>query len=257
MKRKINIYCWASDYTVNHGEGYLARKFVKLLSVNLNFKPVIISPTYNPKNINFSFFYKYFSPILGIIILWFYFLRGKKVCYLNFLPLWNTFLFLLLPPSTILGPITGFIYKKKIKSFESFLRKKIIPILFYFNYIFLKIRLKKILFSTSNLKEIFSNHKSHLYNFCLFGFKQKNSRKKNIDFLIYHREYSTKENNFIINIIKKLTKKNLKIEIVGHKIHLNNKNLINNGVLSRNSLLKKLSKTKYTILSRKHDFIFL
>ena len=124
MKRKINIYCWASDYTVNHGEGYLARKFVKLLSVNLNFKPVIISPTYNPKNINFSFFYKYFSPILGIIILWFYFLRGKKVCYLNFLPLWNTFIFTF---TTIyyFGTNNWFLFiKKKIKSFRVFFEKK-------------------------------------------------------------------------------------------------------------------------------------
>ena len=35
------------------------------------------------------------------------FLRGRKVIYVNFLPLWNFLIFLLLPPGSILGLITG------------------------------------------------------------------------------------------------------------------------------------------------------
>ena len=37
------------------------------------------------------------------------------ICYVNFLPLWNFFLFMFLPKQTILGPITGSVYKKRIK----------------------------------------------------------------------------------------------------------------------------------------------
>ena len=249
MKKRTKIICWACDYVENHGEGILARNFVKLLKKNYNSKVIILSPsrTFKNKDINFSFLYKYSSPLLGIIILWFHYLQGKKVCYLNFLPLWNTFLFIFLPPGTILGPITGFVYKEKISSIETFLRKKIIPILFKFNYQILKIRIKKIIFSTNNLKEIFENHKTHLYNFFLYNFKKKKKVKKNIDFLIYHRQYSTKENAFIINLIKNLIIKNYKIEIVGHKI--NNKKVKNNGVISRIKIREKLKRTRFTILS--------
>ena len=43
--------------------------------------------------------------------------------YINFLPLWNFLIFALVPPGTILGPITGSkIYNKdNIKGFEKFL----------------------------------------------------------------------------------------------------------------------------------------
>lgn len=258
MKNNKKIYCWACDYVPNHGEGLLSRKFIKLLKKKLNYDPIIISPVnFNYKEINFSFGYKYLSPIFGIIVLWYYFLQGKKVCYLNFLPLWNTFLFLFLPPSTILGPITGFFYKNKIRGLEEFIRKKIIPILFRLNYFLLKLRLKKILFSTANLKEMFNDHKHHIYNFSLFDFKQNMKlSKKTIDFLVYYRKYSTKENDFIINLINKLLKKKLIIRVVGHKMLLNSKKKINYGFLSRNSLLKIMKNTKYTILSGENLFSF-
>ena len=59
--------------------------------------------------------YKYISTIQNYILLEKY-LNNERVCYLNYLPLWNFLIFIFLPPKTILGPITkGSNYSKNIK----------------------------------------------------------------------------------------------------------------------------------------------
>ena len=105
---------------------------------------------------------------------------------------------------------------------------------------------------------MFFNHRNHLYNFCLYDFKQnRNIVKKKIDFLIYYRKYSTKENTFIINLVNKLLKKNLTIKVVGHYMNIVKfKNNINLGFLNRKSLFDKLKQSKYTILSGENLFSF-
>ena len=103
---KKNIYIWISDYSNFTGEGNLARLFVNLrLKNRYNIKICKFkSKNYLVKKI---FNYKYILPFLGVINCWKYYFLGKKVCYLNYLPLWNILIFILLPPKTILGPITG------------------------------------------------------------------------------------------------------------------------------------------------------
>ena len=34
-------------------------------------------------------------------------MKGNKICYINYLPIWNFLIFVVLPKKTILGPITG------------------------------------------------------------------------------------------------------------------------------------------------------
>ena len=92
-------YVWACDYSENTGEGKLARLFVQKKIKN----PQIIKFKSNIKILN----YKYFSPFVGIIFCWYYFLKSKKVFFINFFSLLNTLIFLLLPPKTSIGPITG------------------------------------------------------------------------------------------------------------------------------------------------------
>ena len=75
------------------------------------------------KNDLIYFFEKYINPFIGIIYIWFNFLIGKKVIYTNFLPLWNFLIFLLLPPKTILGPITGTTQISSQKIHRSFFKK--------------------------------------------------------------------------------------------------------------------------------------
>ena len=52
------------------------------------------------------FNHKYILPFIGILYCWVYFFRCKKVIY-KYLLYWNFLIFLLLPPKTIIGPITG------------------------------------------------------------------------------------------------------------------------------------------------------
>jgi hypothetical protein len=52
--------------------------------------------------------------------LWKDFLSGKKTIYVNYLPLWNFLIFLLLPPGSILGPITGGKYNGTVNSLSGF-----------------------------------------------------------------------------------------------------------------------------------------
>ena len=108
------IFYWANDIQENTGEGILARNFLKLLKKkfhNYNFKN--LNKTKKKNNI----FYNYLVPFYGILKIWKYHYKGCKVCYINYLPIWNILIFLFLPKDTILGPITGtttknnFLYK--------------------------------------------------------------------------------------------------------------------------------------------------
>ena len=47
----------------------------------------------------------------------------KKTCYINYLPLWNFIIFIILPKNTILGPITGTIVKRKLSYLEDIFKK--------------------------------------------------------------------------------------------------------------------------------------
>ena len=117
--------------------------------------------------LNFS--QKYLSPFIGIFYLWFNFFLGKKVMYINFLPLWNFLIFALVPPGTILGPITGSkIYNKdNIKGFEKFLRKYCMKYQFRISNFILNLRYNNLIFTTNNLKEFLSEKviKKSKFNF--------------------------------------------------------------------------------------------
>ena len=90
---------WCCDYETKTGEGQLAKKFLKE-KIKIN-KIKVLKP-------KFKFYCSdYIYPFIGVIIVWYYFLSGCKIIYVNFLPLWNPLIFLLCPPKTTFGPITG------------------------------------------------------------------------------------------------------------------------------------------------------
>ena len=138
---KYNIFVWSSDYENFTGEGLLARCFVenyfknkgtiKIISNNSDY---ILKKKYSflkKKKYFNTFLTKYLYPFYGVILVWYYHLKGKQTCYVNYLPLWNFLIFILLPKETILGPITGNIYKDNFYNLNTFFRKIIFPI-FYF-----------------------------------------------------------------------------------------------------------------------------
>ena len=139
---------WACDLSDRSGEGKLGRLFLN----NLNFKNDI-NFHFNQKNIIKS---KYLSTLFGVVYCWKKFLTNKKVIYLNYLPLWNFLIFLLLPPKTILGPITGGAKINKSKYWHYLIRKYLFPIQYKISEIILILRGNKIIFSTELLKKYLS-----------------------------------------------------------------------------------------------------
>jgi hypothetical protein len=121
MSKRIDydFFVWCSDFENYRGEGILARIFLEKISFNSNKKFFIKTPgnTYlfynnnitliKKKDFNLNFFNKYIILFYGIFLIWVNFYKKKNIIYLNYLPLWNFFIFFLLPRKTILGPITG------------------------------------------------------------------------------------------------------------------------------------------------------
>lgn len=272
LNKKIDLYCWACDFSPDRGEGILARHYILNLSKIKKKKIFIRTPNsahyikngflknlkmYNKKKskLNFNFFENYFNPIIGILYLWINYLNKRGVCYLNFLPLWNIFLYFFLPPKTHLGPITGFIFKKKITNFNSFLRKYLNNLLFKINLKILFYRQNKVYFSTSLLKDFITeeNKKKVFFNYLINLIEiKKISKKKNIDLLIYNRNYSVKNNSLRNKLLTTLTKINLKIYAIGDYLPI--KKIENLGFITRKECCSLLNRTKFIINSGENPY---
>jgi hypothetical protein len=153
----------------------------------------------------------------------------------------------LLPPHTILGPITGRKENLKFYNYKYFIRKIIFPILFRLNIKILLWKYNNLLLSSNSLKDFFNKNekKKAIFNFVFTCLSKKiYKKKKNIDFLIYNRSYDTKNSKFIKFLIDNLQSKN--IHIVGE--FFDSKKVNNHGIISREKCLYLLSKTKFTIL---------
>ena len=240
---KKKIVLWTCDYSETTGEGNLAKKFIKDFFQRKDLK-IIKLESNNILN------KKYLTPILGIYYCWKNFLIGNKVGYINYLPLWNFIIFILLPPNTILGPITGgAIYSQKIK-FSNLFRKFLFPIFYKISEFFLNLRCKKnIYFSTDLLKKYLSKKtlKKSIFNYVLKDFIFSKKKIKSIDFLIYYRLHKNKLEFFNHNFIKNLIKLRFRILVVGDKLNL--KGVKNLGSVNRKRLSRLQSKSKYTLCS--------
>ncbi len=245
---KEKLYIWVCDYSENSGEGKLARLFVKKLNINNNYKIIF--------NQEKKMLYKYISTFFGILYCWKKYLNNQKVCYLNYLPLWNFFLFIFLPPKTILGPITGGANYKKSNNFQYYVRSMIFPLLYKISEFFLNHRTSKIIFSTDLLKKkLFQKTiKKSQFNFVYENFFYRKKILKKIDFLIYYRKHKNKETFFPLDFIKKLIKNKFKIHIIGDKLNL--PNLKNHGFISSKKVSKLQSLAKYTVVSGENLYSF-
>ena len=244
MKKNI-FYFWASDLRENSGEGILANHF--LTDVKKFYKKSILINTNKNINDHHTFFNKYILNFLGVIKLWKYYFKGYKIIYVNYLPIWNFFIFFTLPPKTIFGPITGTLLYNKESLLNYIYRGFLLNIFVNISLFIIFLRKKKILFSTELLKY---NIKKNKYTKCYFnyvlqtfsGFWDKKNKKK-IDFLIYNRDHKNKNNNLIEKFIKNLHIK-YKVAVVGKPINLTN--VQNVGYISRDKLRSLLENTKYT-----------
>ena len=245
MKKKT-FYFWASDIRSNSGEGVLANEFLSdIKKYNKTYSFVNINKNRNNYH---TFSHKYFLNFFGALKLWKYYYRGYQTIYINYLPIWNFIVFLILPPKTILGPITGsFIYNKQ-SLLDSIRRGFLLNIFKNISLFIIFIRQKKILFSTELLKSSIKKNKIKrcYFNYALkiFSGFLKIKNKKTIDFLIYNREHRNKINPFVEYFIKNTLDKKYKIVVVGDPINL--QNVKNVGYISRERIKSLLANTKCT-----------
>jgi hypothetical protein len=235
---KKNNFIWACDISKNTGEGQLANLFLNKEKIKIN--------KYSKKKINNRILqHKYILPLVGIFFCWINFFKKKQIYYINYLPLWNFLIFLLLPPKTIIGPITGGANFK-----FSFIRKYIFPALYLISQIIIYFRFKYIHFSTSLLKKnlLFLIKKRTHFNYVLNAIQKKKVVKpKNIDFLIYYRNHENKKSLFPYLFLKKIIKLGYSVNVVGDK--LNCKGIKNYGKLNNRKINKYLSRTRFSISS--------
>ena len=236
----IEYACWCCEYNNSTGEGLLAKKFINKYYKNKKIKILF------PKK---KFFLKeYFYQYVGIIILWFYYLKGKKIIYLNYLPLWNLPIFILCPPKTIFGPITGSIQINKISGIKSIIRYFLFPFFYKLSLIFLNIRCKKIIFATNILKKYLSKNilKKSLLNFVLLDFKMNNHKiKKKYDLIVYFRKHENKFFEHHIKLITNFISKNKKVIVVGDELKVNS--IKHFGKINKIYLIKLIKKSKYSL----------
>jgi len=241
---KNKIYYWANNLNKNSGEGILANNFIELIKKN---KRNIVLQKINNLKYKENIFSNYLLPYLGVLKIIFYHFRGFKTCYINYLPLWNFIIFLLLPKKTILGPITGNTLRKS--TFFNICEKLSIFIL--------KKKKKKLLFSHDRYKNFFGK-KNMFYNFVFYGFKFKKKKLIKFDFIFYYRLKQSKGNRFIIELINLLSRK-FKCLVIGEKLNdqfKKKKNILNYSKVSREFAKQLISQTKFTIATKENLFSY-
>ncbi len=249
MKNK-KIYYWVCDKSENSGEGQLALFFLKNLRKKYKtteIKKPKIKNQFLSKILN----YKYIIPFLGVLYCWKFFFYKKKIYYINYLPLWNFALFLLLPPNSNIGPITG---GAKFSGNLNFIRKFLFPIFYKISEIIIIFRKFNLVFSTDLLKKYLYKRtiKKSTFNFIIsnFKFSNKKTKDKNLDFLIYYRNHPNKKKFFPVYLIKNLVKLGFSVNVVGNKLNITN--IINHGFLNKKKLIKLQKRARYTIFSEEN-----
>lgn len=242
------IYYWACDKSNSSGEGKLALYYIK----SLKEKKIIEIKKKRIKNklLNKFFNYKYIIPFIGIIYCWKYHIQKKNICYVNYLPFWNFLIFLLLPPNSKIGPITG---GASFEKNSSIIRKMLFPVFYKISELIVNYRNFNLIFSTNLLKKKLSKKtiRNSSFNFIIKRFVYKKKMyHKTIDFLVYFREHRNKKNNFPYKFIKNLIKEGFNVNIVGDYIKM--QNVINLGFVDNKKLLALQKKTKFTIFSHEN-----
>jgi hypothetical protein len=257
---------WCSDLSQSSGEGILARKFLDqfflykknyLIKVKTFNHKIFIKKKIIYKNIKSSnnFFHRYICIFFGAFYLLFNY-KKKRLVYVNYLPLWNFLLFLILPKKTILGPITGGIYNGKVEGINSFIRKYIFPLFCKISLIVINRKFNNIIFSTrlleSYYKKINNNRTNILYDFIfIFLKKKKIKKKKKYDVIFYNRNHFTKKSKNFSTLINILSKK-FTICVVGD--YYKNNKIINFGRVSRKKIHSLLLESKFAFNGAENIF---
>jgi len=249
---KNDIYYWSSESSKESGEGQLSILFLKILKKKFKKKKFLQLNNFKYKT---NFFYKYILPFYGVLKIWFYHFKGHKTIYVNYLPLWNFFIFLLIPKKCLIGPITGTNYiNQEADLFQKIIRKFFFPIFFYISLKILNYQNRYVIFSNNNFLYLKNKIKS-IHNFQILHFKKNKKKiKKNIDIFIYLRSHSNKNSEKIEKIINYLKNSKYKIFVVGKTFF--GKNIKSTKYLKNEKLNYFLKKSKLVLLSSEILFTF-
>jgi hypothetical protein len=266
IKNNYDFFVWASDFEESRGEGKLSRIFFYKISEKYKkiffiqtpgshffFKGKIV--TKKKKNFSLNFYTKYLMCFYGIFLIWLNHLKGKKTIYLNYLPLWNFFIFFLLPSKTILGPITGGSYYFSVNFFNRFIRKIFFPIMYFISVNIIYFKYKKVIFATDLVKKFIPQFylKNFIFNFVLFSFKEnKSSHDRKIDFFIYYKNHSAKNPNFLKKIISTLKKIGLSVVVFGDNPMVKDVKYFSK--LNKDQLSFFLKRSRFSIISNENFY---
>ena len=248
MKNK-DIYYWTCDKSESSGEGKLSLFYLETLKKRFNIHE-IKKPNIKNKIIRKIIYYKYIIPFIGIIFCWIYYINKKRICYVNYLPFWNFVIFLLLPPNSNIGPITG---GANFRENSNLIRKIIFPIFYKISEIIVNLRKFDLIFSTDLLKNFLSKDtiRNSSFNFIVKNFKYKKKKlSKSLDFLIYFRKHKNKINFFPVNFIQNLVEAGFKVNVIGDKLNISK--VKNYGFVNNKKSIKLQQKSKYTIFSEEN-----
>jgi hypothetical protein len=170
---------------------------------------------------------------------------------LNYLPLWNFLIFIILPSKTVLGPITGGAEFLQVNNFNTYLRKYIFPLLYKISLTIINIKFKKVIFSTNLLAGYLNNNqkKNFLLNYIYLNFinhKDIKKNKKSFDLIFYNRKNLTKKNFLIKQLILRLPSE-VKICVIGELILKDN--VKNYGFVDKKKVIKLIKKSKLAFAS--------
>jgi hypothetical protein len=266
-KMNYDYFVWANDLRINSGEGILGNHFLnkiikqnkgKVFYVKTPFEEYYIIDNkkkivLKKKNIQ-NFTFKYILNIFNIFGIWLNYFNNKKIVFVNFLPLWNIFLFILLPSKTILGPITGSIKNNSKKIFQKSFRNLLFPIFFKISSFIIYHKFKKAIFSTDLLKSIINKKylNKFVFNFVIDIYQKKLfNKKRTIDLVYYNRDHPNKSDNSQIELIKEFKNKFI-IYIVGNRLNING--VKNIGFVKRKKLTTLLSKSKIVLNSSENFY---
>ncbi len=249
--KKEDLFVWACDFSKTRGEGLLARNYIFNCLKHTKKKIIINGINYlniKNKNINLKtgLYHNYFYPFYGIFRIWKEHFANKKTIYLNYLPLWNFLIFLLLPKKTLLGPITGGSNYSKSNLLNYYIRKYIFPIFFYISLKIIEKKFDNIIFSTDLLKKYTKKKNKFIFNYCLNIYHNKLLKyEKKYDVIFYYRKNKNKDNFLQKKLINKLIDNNYKVIIIGDDPYVNNSSYAGN--LDRDKALSYISKSKFAV----------
>lgn len=244
ISKNQKVYAWACDITNFRGEGILARHFLS----ELNKKNQIYINNFFFFKLKFkkiNIWHNYLYPFLGVITIWYHHFCKRKTIYLNYLPLWNFLLFLLLPSKTILGPITGGAVFQNQKTINFFIRKYLFPFFYYLSVKIISLKFNGALFSTSLLKKYCKKKNNFIFDYSVSIYNKRKYKKKKYDLIFYFRKNKNKNNLHQIKLLKKLVNLKIKILVIGDNPGIKNLNYLGN--LDRSKTFKYIKICRYAV----------